>query len=233
MAARPSEAGRSCRAPARVAAALAFLLLVPLSAGCAPTDIKWTEEVKLHDGKVIQVKRRTELSATGFPTAQRGHSRYHELCYAPMGVYWKSHPQYKPEAFDVLDGKAYMRVPLRGCAACMHHGFPASNTITFAWSGGKWTKVEEAEVPPQLRFNLLSRTHGDDDGSFDAKGLVTLADKRDRDAILYRSLERAKVAGLNERPAVRDMCAKCKGIDIQTGSTAEVLMPSERQSCSW
>ena len=218
---------------ARVVGALALLLLLPVTAGCAPTDIKWTEEVKLHDGKTIQVKRRTELSATGFPTAKRGNYRYHELCYAPMGVYWKSYPQYKPEAFDIFGDKAYVRVPLGGCTACMLHGFPASNSIYFVWSGKQWTKVDETRVPAEHRFNLLSSTHGDDDGSRDAKGLITLADKRKRDASIYRSLERTNARGINERRALRDMCEKCKGINIQTTSTAEVFMPSEGQSCSW
>jgi len=224
---------RSRRITARVVGALALLLLLPLTAGCAPTDIEWTEEVKLHDGKVIQVKRRTGLSATGFPTAKRGGYRYHELCYVPMGIHWKSLPQYKPEAFDVFGGKAYVRVPLGGCTACMLHGFPATNSIYFVWSGSEWTKVDETQAPEGLRFNLLSATHGDDDGAFDARGLITLADKRKRDSSIYRSLERTAARGLNERRALRDMCEKCKSIKIQTTSSAQVFMPSEGQSCSW
>ena len=217
----------------RIAAVLVWSWLLPGSAGCAPTDIKWTEEVKLHDGKTIQVKRRTELSASGFPTAKRGHYRYHELCYAPMGITWMSKPEYKPEAFDVFGDKAYVRVPLGGCAACMLHGYPATNSIYFVWSGKQWTKVKETQVPAELRFNLLSATHGDDDGSRDAKGLITLADKRKRDASIYRSLDRTNARGLNERRALRDMCEKCKGVNIQTGSTAEVFMSAKGQSCSW
>jgi hypothetical protein len=204
-----------------------------LSAGCAPTDIKWTEEVKLHDGKVIQVKRRTELSATGFPLAKRGSYRYHELCYAPMGVYWKSHPQYKPEAFDVFGDKAYIKVPLSGCTACMLHGYPATNAIYFVWSDGKWARLDEAKVPSELRFNLLSSTHGDDDGAFDARGLITLADKRKRDASTYYVLDRTKAKGVNEAPPLRDMCEKCKGSKIETNATADVFMPSTGRSCGW
>lgn len=216
----------------RTAAVSAALLLLPLTAGCAPTDLKWTEEVKLHDGRTIQVKRRTELSATGFPAAKRGSYRYHEFCYAPAGIHWKSQPQYKPEAFDIFGGKAYVRVPLGGCTACMLHGFPATNSIYFVWSGSKWAKVDETQAPAGLRFNLLSATHEDDDGAFDARGLVTLADKRKRDASIYYVMDRTGARGLNERRALRDMCAKCKGIKIETTSSAEVFMPSKGQSCS-
>jgi hypothetical protein len=213
--------------------AAACVLITPLFAACAPTDIKWTEQVKLHDGSVIEVKRRTELSATGFPTSSRGKPRYHELCYAPKGIVWKSKPEYKPEAFDIVDGKAYVRVPLGGCAACMLHGFPDTNSIYFTWSGKEWVKLGEKDAPAQLAFNLLEATHGDDDGSLDARGLITLADKRKRDASIYYVMDRTKAKGLNERPSVRDLCVKCKGIDIRTGSTAEVLLPSASHSCSW
>jgi hypothetical protein len=214
-------------------ASLFCLFAVSGVASCAPTDIKWTEEVKLHDGKIIQVKRRVELSVAGFPIQKRGQYQYHEFCYAPMGIYWKSKPEYKPEAFDIVGERAYVRVPLAGCAACMLHGFPATNSIYFVWSGKQWSKVEETQVPEQLRFNLMVSTHGDDDGSFDARGLVTLADKRKRDASVYYVMDRTKAKGLNERPQLRDMCAKCKGIDIRTGSTAEVFIPSKGRPCSW
>jgi len=115
----------------------------------------------------------------------------------------------------------------------MHHGYPATNTIYFVWSAQRWTKVDETQVPEGLRFNLLSSTHGDDDGSHDARGLITLADKRKRDASLYYVMDRTGARGVNERRALRDMCEKCKGINIQTTSTAEVFMPSEGQPCSW
>lgn len=216
----------------RIARLAAFLWLVPAGAGCAPTDIKWTEEVRLHDGKTIQVKRRTELGTTGFPAGRRGQYRYHELCYAPLGIYWKSRPEYQPEAFDIFDGKAWVRVPLAGCAACMHHGYPRTNSIYFVWSGKAWTKAAEAEVPEGLRFNLLISTHGSDDGAFDARSLVTLADKRKRDASIYYVLDRTKARGLNERLPLRDMCEKCKGINTQTSSAAEVFLAGDGRSCS-
>ena len=91
----------------RMAAGVMWLLLFPGVAGCAPTDVKWTEEVKLHDGKVIQIKRRTELGSLNILAQTRGHPRYHELCYERMKIHWKSKPVYEPEAFDIVNGKAY------------------------------------------------------------------------------------------------------------------------------
>ena len=215
------------------AAALITALAVPVIAACAPTEIKWTEEVKLHDGKVIQVKRRIELSATGFPTSSRGKPLYHELCYAPMGIYWKSNSAYEPELFDLIDGKAYVRVPLGGCSSCKLHNFPKSNSLYFVWDAGQWNQIAVDAFPPQLRFNLLNRTHGDDDGAHDARGLIRLAEKEERDATIYRSLAIAGVKSTSERLPVRNLCEKCSRVDIQTNAPRQVLLPNSAKACNW
>lgn len=211
--------------------AVSLMWLVPGLAGCAPTDIKWTEEVKLHDGKTIQIKRRSELGSPNILAQTRGHPRYHELCYAPMGIYWKSKPEYEPEAFDIVNGKAYVRVPLRGCSSCMHHGYPETNTIYFAWDGKLWNKITEREMPGQVRFNLLNKSYVDDDGSRDARGFITLADKDERDGGLYYGMKRTGAKGLGEWPNVRNLCRECKGIEGTTTSTAEVFMPRNPKGC--
>ncbi len=213
--------------------AASLLSLVTGLAACAPTDLKWSEEVKLHDGKVIQIKRRSELGTPNILGQTRGHPQYHELCYAPMGIHWKSKPEYEPEAFDIVNGKAYVRVPLRGCSSCMHHGFPGTNTIYFAWDGRQWNKITEKEMPEQVRFNLLNKYFIDHDDSRDARGLITLADKDERDGDLYYGFKRTGAKGLNERLSVRDMCAECKSIRIQTSSTADVFLPTEKKDCNW
>ena len=43
-----------------------LMLSVSLSA-CASNNIRWTEEVKLSDGKIIQLQRHVELTDSGFP----------------------------------------------------------------------------------------------------------------------------------------------------------------------
>ena len=49
--------------PANITARSLVVLVGLLGAtACSGDDIRWTEEVRLHDGKVIQLKRRTELT---------------------------------------------------------------------------------------------------------------------------------------------------------------------------
>ncbi len=109
----------------------------PMPALCAPTEIDWSEEVKLHDGKIIVVKRHEELGRTGLPLANRGARKYWLFCYAPMNIIWKSKPDYFPEVFDIVDGKAYVRVSIGSCESCMLHGYPETNALYFVWEGGR------------------------------------------------------------------------------------------------
>lgn len=210
---------------------LVLLLAAFAATGCDGDEIKWTEEVKLHDGRVVQIKRRIELSSVGFP--KRGNPQYHELCYAPMGLHWRSKALYEPEAFDIVNGTPYIRIPLRGCSSCMLHEYPQTNSIFYAWIGRQWTKIDEKQAPDELRFNLLRKTYVEDDGTKDARGLITLAEKEQRDANLYTVLRRTGSKGLNEVPKLRDYCRKCKDIPGTTASSAEVLLTPGQSGCSW
>lgn len=68
-------------------------MLALLIVGCAGTGlggsdhIRWTEEVKLSDGRVIQIQRHVELTASGFPVQNRGFDKYQEICYPPLGIH--------------------------------------------------------------------------------------------------------------------------------------------------
>lgn len=105
------------------------LASAPMLAACAPTEIDWSEEVKLHDGKIIVIKRHEELGRSGLPLAHRGSRKFWEFCYAPMNIHWRSKPDYFPEVFDIVDGKAYVRVSIGHCESCMLHGYPETNRI--------------------------------------------------------------------------------------------------------
>jgi hypothetical protein len=204
----------------------------PLLGECAPTVLDWSEEVKLHDGRIIVVKRHDELGATGFPLSHRGQRKYWQFCYAPMGIHWKSKPEYFPETFDIVDGKAYVRVSIGSCELCMLHGYPETNALYFAWKAGAWEQIGYKDFPTGLRINLLGNTHYDDDGSRDVRGLVSVAQKEHLDAAIYRVMrQRPEIIGRNDTAAFRDACKKCKGIHGKTTSTSEVFLPATSRDC--
>lgn len=200
------------------------------ASGCSGDEIKWTEEVKLHDGKIIQLKRRAELTESGFPVQQRGFQRFYEFCYAPMGVYWKSHAKYPPEVFDIVDGQAYAKVSVGDCEVCKLHGYPETDALYFSWSGRSWTKIEQKDFPAQLRLNLLMNPKGRS-SSEDVRGVVSLAEKENRDPSIHYSLKATGARGLNELPARRGMCKRCRTVNVITKEIPDVFLPSDRKSC--
>lgn len=199
---------------------------------CAPTKIKWTEEVQLHDGRVIQLKRVDERGSSGFPVQRRGFPRSYEFCYPPMNIYWKSKPEYRPETFEIVDGKAYAKVTLGGCFECRDHDYPETNAIYFLWTDGGWMKIDHAQYPKGLRLNLLMSPAMDDDGSGDARGLVSLPEKADRDFWMLRSMKARGVSGLNEPPYRKETCQQCKAIRMSGDPpSSEVFLSSNRMDC--
>lgn len=212
--------------------ALLVLALAPLTGGCAPTVLDWSEEVKLHDGKIIVVKRHDELGVSGLPLARRGLRKYWQFCYAPMGIHWKSKPDYFPETFDIVEGKAYAKVSISGIQ-CKLHDYPKTNALYFRWDGKAWQKIAYEDYPKGLRYNMLGSTHYDDDGKRDVHGLVTIAEKEKRAPMMYYVMRKLpNVTGLNETPAYRDICEKEKSERSQTDRTPEVFLPATHKDCN-
>ncbi|MBK5106454.1 MAG: hypothetical protein JJE42_19595, partial [Burkholderiales bacterium] len=136
-----------------LAKAICLFALSAAFSACASNDIRWTEEVKLSDGRVIQIQRHVELTESGFPSQKRGLDRYQEICYPPMNIHWKSKGGYKPDIFDIVDGKAYMHVPIYDCFQCMLQGFPESDALYFVWHNGQWTRTTREEFPEASEWN--------------------------------------------------------------------------------
>lgn len=197
---------------------------------CSGDDIRWTEEVKLHDGKVIQLKRRTELTSSGFPVQKRGFNKYHEFCYAPMSIHWRSHPKYPPELFDIVNGKAYAKVSVGDCEVCKLHSYPDTDALYFVWEKDAWKKIDHNEFPAQLRLNLLTSPI-EVNAANDARGLISLAEKENRDATIYYSLKATGARGLNELPARKGMCNKCKAVNVMTTEIPDVFLENRTRDC--
>lgn len=150
-------------------------------AGCAGVSlggdhVRWTEEVKLSDGRVIEIQRHVELTESGFPVQKRGLNRYFEICYPPLGVHWKSRGGYQPDIFDIVDGKAYVHVAVSAQVQCDEQEYPPTGAIYFRWDDEKWTRISPEEFPAASEWNLLMQVKSGDP-KYDPKGRVTLADK--------------------------------------------------------
>jgi len=200
------------------------------------TALVWEEEVPLHDGSVIVIKRREVKSGGGFPVSgmnPRGITRSYEFCYPLMGLYWKSKggPRYQPEILEIVDGKAYVKVPISGPEACMFHDYPATNAIYFVWENSAWKKIPYEAFPKVVRrANLLSNAFGIKPEK-DVRGLVTVFQKEQRDGI-YGAMKRTKgrIQSLTDYPTWQNACERQRG-GVKTTNTPEVFLPSTPNFC--
>lgn len=124
------------------------------------------------DGKIIQLQRHVELTDSGFPVQKRGFTKYFEICYPPMNIHWKSKGGYQPDIFDIVDGKAYMHVPISDCFQCKLNDFPETDALYFLWDSGKWKTIKHEEFPAASEWNLLLQTNRGSSGT-DPKGSIT------------------------------------------------------------
>jgi hypothetical protein len=195
-----------------------------VAAGCAGVGIandhiRWTEEVKFSDGKVIQIQRHVELTESGFPVQRRGFDKYQEICYPPMGIHWKSKGGYQPDIFDIVDGKAYMHVPVSAQHECYEQGNPSPNALYFVWENSRWKRIKHEEFPAVSEWNLLmsfkaAAGHEKDD----ARGTITLDDKLKRRSSLRDEQKRFGWKRVNESYSRREGCT-------QWGKTSAELKP--------
>ena len=203
--------------------------------GIAGDHIRWTEEVKLSDGRVIQLPRHVELTESGFPVQQRGFDKYQEICYPPMNIRWKSKAGYQPDIFDIVDGKAYMHVPLTGCTECRIHGDPSPNALYFVWDDGQWKRIKHEEFPAESEWNLLMQTNRGSTKT-DPQGLITIADKTSgnwRDSSLRFEQKRLGWKRVNDAYDSRDACQKCgrSKPNALPGASAEIFINDGQNSC--
>jgi hypothetical protein len=196
-----------------------------IAAGCAGVGIandhiRWTEEVKLSDGKIIQIQRHVELTESGFPVQRRGFDKYQEICYPSMNIHWKSKGGYQPDIFDIVDGKAYMHVPVAAQYECYEQRYPEPNALYFAWEDGKWKRISHEEFPAASEWNLLMQTKRGSP-STDPQGHITTQDKTTgnwNDWTMKAEQKRLGWKRVNESYSRRDGCT-------QWGTTSKKLNP--------
>lgn len=202
-------------------------------AACAADEIKWTEEVKLSDGRVIQLQRKVQLTVSGFPVQERGFVKYSEMCYPPMNVRWKSSGGFQPDIFDIVDGKAYVHVPISGCISCNYFGYPATDAIYFVWEKGVWKQIKHEEFPARSEWNLLiSPVAPAGHESDDPHGLLTLKDKERRPSGLRIEQQKKGWKRVNESGQGIGRCNACRNVMVQMTGTLEVLVNDGGATCS-
>ena len=138
-----------------------WLLGAVLLGGCADR-MTWDEDVQLHDGSFITVKRAAERGPTGFPYQRRGALRWQSLDYPAADVHWRSDEVESLASFDIVDGIPYLITfkAVNREAFCVGKaaGTPIANFYRLA--GGTQSAVRPEQVPmDRMRNNLSGMSH--------------------------------------------------------------------------
>lgn len=149
----------------------------------ADPELRWQEEVKLADGRVIVVERWSKRPAMG-TLGQRGPTLWWEIKAknpdTSETVTWYEDAGTGPDIFDFVAKVPYVAARVGAYSACKKYGWPKVNWVFFRYDG-TWKQIPIEEFPKQLDSNLWN-------GAWRAHtigrlaSLMTLAKKAEYDA---------------------------------------------------
>jgi len=158
---------------------LSFIGLMMLNACSKSIDVaEWTEEVKLHDGRIVQVWRRARAYGNGFPNAKRGADIDFELKYELMNVSWKGDWSHHIASFEIFDGVPYLVFYMDDKTFCRNRASTDYSAQFLRWDHGQWIEIKQADFPVDQALMNVSENYWGHDAENDYKGLIRWNKKR-------------------------------------------------------
>ena len=152
-------------------------------AGCNGVDkAHWTEEVRLHDGRMIVVERRASRVHEGFPNAKRGAEIDYDLVYAPMNVHWHGLAPRSPVSFEIFDATPYLVLYADGLNFCQGKDPKHYAAQFFRWNSRQWVEITQAQFPINDSIANLDAAWWGATADDDPHGLVTWKEKAGRNS---------------------------------------------------
>lgn len=169
-----TEAGGKIMTIMRWLCGFALLLLT----ACKMTDVaSWTEEVRLHDGRTVLVKRVARAKSIGFPEP-RGADIDNEFSYRPLNAHWRGQAPANLMSFEIFGGIPYLVVYDANCKNKQPGQFKAS---FLRWVNGRWEVINQAQYPATEGLMNLYAGYWGHSRTEDASGLVTWEQKARED----------------------------------------------------
>lgn len=171
---------RSC---ARIFLAAAGLLVMGLAfVGCKQIDVaRWSEDVQLHDGRVIRVDRVAKAYRSGFPAARRGANIEYELSYEPLGVHWRGEAPGTLMSFEIFDGVPYLVLYADGRTVCPGAEEGRYKAVFLKWQSGQWQEISQSAYPLTDALKNMYEGYWGYSPAQDARGHITWAQKAKND----------------------------------------------------
>jgi hypothetical protein len=139
---------------------------------------EWTEEVKLHDGQMVQVWRKARAYSGGFPNSKRGRNIDFEFKYVPMNVHWKGDWSRTPVSFDIFDGVPHLVLNISDKASCTDRPQTDFHAQFLRWTNGQWVDIAQMDFPVDKALMNLSSDYWGHSTADDYKGRILWDNKR-------------------------------------------------------
>lgn len=121
-------------------------------------EIKWKEEVKLHDGRVIVVERwgkRGGRAEPGQPPMQSWEEIRTKNPDTGEEIVWQEDAASGPYVLDFVNGTPYLAVSVDLLPSCRKYKFPKINFVFFKYEEKTWKRITLEQFPKYLDTNLL------------------------------------------------------------------------------
>lgn len=123
----------------------------------ADPELRWQEEVRLHDGRVIVVDRWEKRQASG-ELGHRGAPLWSEVKAKNPNtgteVTWYEDHGSAPYVMDFVGDSAYVAAWVSFYEPCQKYGFPQRDFVFFKYDG-TWKQISFEEFPRGFDTNLL------------------------------------------------------------------------------
>src|SRR5574340_506115 len=161
---------------------LGLLLMMGMSmSACSATS--WKEEVLLHDGSKVVVKRTVERGGR-HEIGQRAGATNETLSFTLPGtgqaVTWEDKfsedigsSNFNLLMLEILDGTAYLVASPMGCLSYNKWGRPNPPYVVFKYQGNEWQRIALHELPAELKIPNLVISSPDDAAEKASHGVVS------------------------------------------------------------
>lgn len=148
----------------------------------------WQEEVLLHDGSKIVVKRSVDRGGRheiGQQPPIKEQSLAFSLSTTGERIIWKSEyskdvglADFMPISFDIVAGTAYVVANPVGCLSYNKWGRPNPPYIIFKYQNKEWQRITVQELPPEIQTPNLIISSPDNAAERTGKGFISADDVR-------------------------------------------------------